>query len=175
MPETNQLVWREPAAFRRSAYCERERAEPLHSAKFALQAFACILALRLLAGMRPAPGSHPPGWGATAIAAAALALFAAYGLPFLMSLMRGSIVVISAKGINNNRLAGLGWSIRFWPWEAIGSVESAITPVGGRDYETVMVRDRRGEVLAVLATAEEVPMSRIRQAVEANGGTWPAE
>src|SRR5690242_13359631 len=98
----------------------RERADP--SAEFAQvrwDRLPCYVGLEGSSRIKAGSGPHPPGWELTVAIAAGVAFFAAYGLPALMSLMPGSIVILSDKGVNNNVHTGRGWSIRFWPWEDI--------------------------------------------------------
>lgn len=111
------LLWHQPAAYHRAIYLHNERTRPFESAKFAVGAFLALIGVRFIAGMRPAPDAHPPGWGSTAAVATVFAIFVAYGLPALMSLLSGSVVILSDKGVNSNKRVGLGWAIRFWAWD----------------------------------------------------------
>ena len=155
------LQWHEPAAYRRAIYYENERHDPWASAKFAGVAFLVMLGLRLLA--RSGPDTHPPGWPATIGVAAAVAVFLAYGLPAIMSLVPGSIVIVSDKGINNNVLAGRAWSIRFWPWDQISSCALHADDAGGRQYAVMSVYDNAGATLVTVALAASPSPSEIAQ------------
>ena len=162
-------LWHEPASYRRAIYYENERNDPLPSLKFAGAVFAIMLGLRLLVGLNPQPDAHPPGWLATAGIAALTAVFAAYGLPAFMSLFPGSIVIFSDKGINNNKIIGTGWRIRFWPWEQIASCATGTEFVGGRTYDVINVISTDNETLVTLAYTDHNAPGQINEFLRAQG------
>jgi len=158
-----QLQWHEPAAYRRAIYYENERKDPLSSLKFAGIVFLVMLGSRYMVGLRPDPDAHPPGWAITIGIAAGVALLAAYGLPALMSLMPGSIVILSDKGVNNNVHTGRGWSIRFWPWEQIDHLSAHTDNAGAKDYEVVTLHGIDGVALVTLALDGKVALKDIEE------------
>lgn len=162
-----EMQWHEPAAYRRAIYYENERNSPLSSLKFAGTAFLAVLGFRLLAGL--GPDSHAPPWPPSFAVAAGVALTAAYGLPALMSLMPGSIVILSDKGVNNNVHTGRGWSIRFWSWDEIESYSLTIDTAGGKSYDVFHLHDGRGEVLVTLALKNQGSMSEVQGYFAAHG------
>lgn len=167
-----ELQWHEPAAYRRGIYYENERHDPLSSLKFAGTAFLIVLGLRFLAGF--GPDAHPPPWPPSVGVAAGIALFAAYGLPAIMSLIPGSIVILSDKGINNNVLTGRVWSIRCWSWDEIAACASYTDTVGGRAYPVVAVLDHDGETLVTVALAPRVSLPEVEAYLVAHGRTLTA-
>ena len=129
--------WNELASYPRAIYYEKERSDPEDSAKLAGSSFPIVLELRFLAGLRS--NAHPPAWPISTGVVALMALFAAYGLLTLMSLLPGSIVIISDKGISNNKMTERGWQIRFWPWDQIAYCTVSMDSVGGKTYEVLSV------------------------------------
>lgn len=152
----SQILWHEPRAYRRAVYYDNERVRPLDSARFALGAFAILLGLRFIAGLRPSPDAHPLAWGPMVGLAAGVALFVAYGLPLLLSFIGPSIVVISDKGVNNNRFFGVGWRIQFWAWDRIGLIGVGSEALADQLFRVVVLLDPDGAFLARLALADNV-------------------
>lgn len=159
--------WHEPASYRRAIYYENERSDPGDSAKFAGSSFLIVLGLRFLAGL--GSNAHPPAWPVSIGVAALIALFTAYGLPTLMSLLPGSIVIISDKGINNNKMTGRGWQIRFWPWEQIAYCTVSMDSVGGKTYEVISLCAEDGHVLVTLAFTDRSASEQLNDFLRANG------
>lgn len=161
------LQWHEPAAYRRAIYYQNERADPLNSLKFAGVTFLLMLGFRYLVGTGPNP--NPPPWPTSILVATAVAVFMAYGVPALMSLLPGSIVILSEKGINNNVMTGRGWSIRFWPWDEIAYCSTAVDTAGGKDYDVITVHDNTGHILATLALSGRPPLAAVEGYLYAHG------
>jgi len=158
-----ELQWHEPAAYRRAIYYENERKDPLISLKFAGIVFVVMLGLRYFVGLRPDPDAHPPGWGVTAAIAAGVAVFTAYGLPAMMSLMPGSIVILSDKGVNNNVHTGRGWSIRFWPWEEIDHLSAHMDTAGGKAYQVIALHGSDDAALVTLALGTKTTLQDVEE------------
>ena len=162
------LQWHEPAAYRRAIFYENEKQDPLSSLKFAGAAFGFMLGLRFLAGT--GPDAHPPPWWPHSVGVAlAVAIFAAYGLPGLMSLLPGSIVILSDKGVNSNKIAGRGWIIRFWPWDEIAYGSLTTDTAGGKVYQVLCLHGADNHVLATLALSPRATMHQIQPYFSANG------
>ena len=113
--------------------------------------------------------AHPPPWPTSIAVAAGVAIFAAYGLPALMSLLPGSIVILSEKGINNNVNTGRGWSIRFWPWSQIAYLSTTSDTAGGRPYKVVSLHDTAGAILVTLAMSERLTVEEIEKYLSVHG------
>jgi len=158
------LQWHEPAAYRRAIYYENERRNPLDSVKLAGIVFAVMCGLRFLAGL--GPESHPPPWPPSAALALGVALIVAYGLPGLMSLMPGSMVILSDKGLNNNVHTGRGWSIRFWPWDEIDHCSTAVELAGGKTYDTISFWNSNGELLVTLALKDHSTLGEVGRVLQ---------
>ena len=124
----------------------------MNSLKFAGFAFLMLAGLRLLAGF--GADSHPPPWPQTIAVAVAVALFLVYGIPALMSLLPGSIVIVSEKGINNNVMSGRGWAIRFWPWDEIAYCSIAMDNAGGKSYKVLSLHADDDCILATVALSD---------------------
>ncbi|MCX6359536.1 MAG: hypothetical protein NT029_07015 [Armatimonadetes bacterium] len=165
----SQKLWHEPKAYRRAVYYANERARPADSARFAAGAFAIMLGLRFIAGLRPSPDAHPLAWGPMAGLAAGVALFAAYGLPAILSFVAPSIVIVSDKGINNNRFFGVGWRIQFWDWNRIGLLATGTEALGDRTYRVVSLFDCDGAFLATLALAGDITPGDLARFAAAHG------
>ena len=161
-----QLLWHEPAKYRRAKYRQHEKANPLESVKFGAFAFAVILALRALAGLHPASDKHPPEWPATAVGALAFALIAAYGMPRIIGLFANSIVIISDKGVNNNTV-GRGVTVRFWAWDKIDYCYAWTETLYGAAYPVISFCDAAGIVLATLCLNDKVSLQQIEAALQA--------
>ncbi|HLJ55237.1 MAG TPA: hypothetical protein VKT77_09365 [Chthonomonadaceae bacterium] len=153
------LQWHEPAAYRRAKHYALERSNPWRSAGFAGVAFLVMLALRAMA--QHGPDAHPPPWPQSVAVAAVLALVVAYALPALALLLPGSIVILSEKGVNNNVMAGRGWSIRFWAWDKIARAAIEPDTAGGRTYRTLALYDAGGGRLAALAIPDRLDAAEI--------------
>jgi hypothetical protein len=156
-----QLQWHEPAAYRRAIFYSNERKDPASSLKYAGLVFLVMAGLRLI--VPNTPDSHPPPWAASLAVAAGVALIAAYGMPALMSILPGSIVILSEKGVNNNVVTGRGVGIRFWPWERIAFCSASADTVGGRTYELLSFYGPDRELLWTAALAGRPPMWEIEQ------------
>ena len=152
----SQTLWHEPKAYRRAIFYENERARPLDSAKFAAGVFAIMLGLRFIAGLRQDPAAHPVAWNTMVWLAAGVALFVAYGLPAIVSMVAPSIVIVSDKGVNNNRFFGRGWRIQFWEWDRIGLLVIGSEAFGDRTFRVVTLYDCDGAFLARVALADGV-------------------
>src|SRR5258708_5677504 len=135
----------------------------MSSIKLAGIVFVVMLGLRLLVGLRPDPEAHPPGWAVTTAVAAGVATFVAYGLTALMSLMPGSIVILSYKGVNNNVHTGRGWSIRFWSWEEIDHLSAHMDTAGGKTYEVVTLHGSENSVLVTLALGHKTSINEVEE------------
>jgi hypothetical protein len=159
--------WHEPASYRRAISYENERRNPQASAKFAGVAFAIVLGLRFIFGRQT--DSHPPAWSASVAIAALIALFAAYGLPAVVSLLPASIVIFSEKGVNNNVMTGRGWNIRFWPWEQIAYCTVGVDSAGGRTYEVIYMHAVDNRLLATLAFTDRSVPVQINDFLHAHG------
>ena len=160
------LLWHEPAKYRRAKFRQREKYNPMESVRFAAFAFVVILALRGLAGMRPAPDAHPPGWLPTVGVALGVAVFVAYILPRLESLLANSIVILSEKGVNNNSVWG-GATIRFWPWEKVDYCYVWTEQLYDRSYPVLSFCDSENIVLATVCRSDKVPLSEVEKILEA--------
>lgn len=156
-----QLQWHEPAAYRRAIFYSNERKDPTSSLKLAGFVFLLMLGLRLIVPSQP--DAHPPGWPASLALAVGVALVVAYGMPALMSILPGSIVILSEKGVNNNVMTGRGVNIRFWPWDKIAYGSASAETVGGRTYELLSFYGHNEELLWTAAVAGRPPMWEIEQ------------
>jgi hypothetical protein len=161
------LLWHEPAKYRRAKYNQMEKANPLKSLQFAGVAFAIILALRGLAGMSPRPGRHPPDWGITALIALGAAVFAAYLLPRFVGLFANSIVILSSKGVNNNSVHG-GATVRFWPWSKIAFCYAWTERLNGIDYKVLSFCDAASVVHTTLCLDKPERMREVETMLRAN-------
>lgn len=161
-----QLLWHEPAKYRRAKYNQLEALDPMRSVKFALFAFFFILGCRWLGGLNPAPDAHPPGWIVSTGMAFAIALFTAYVLPRLIGLFANSIVILSEKGVNNNTV-GHGVRVRFWSWSEIAFCHAWTETLNNDQYPVLSFCDNGGIVLATLARSEKVSLSEIERALQA--------
>ena len=165
-----ELQWHEPTAYRRAIYFENERHDPLNSLKFAGTTFLLFLGFRLLVGTGSQGKQPPPWWPHTIAAAAAVAIFVAYVLPALMSVLPGSsIVLLSDKGVNNNKMAGRGWVIRFWSWDEIAYGVIATDTAGGKAYPVMSLHAVDGSVLVTLALPASPPAHEVWQYFAAHG------
>jgi hypothetical protein len=163
----DQLKWHEPRAYRRALFRESERRNPWDASKFAAGAFALILGLRVMAGLGRA-NPNLPGWLPTVGIALAVAVFAAFVLPWLISLVSISLVILSEKGINNN-IIGRGATIYFWPWDRVACCSTSVTSVGGRSYRTFSLHDDQGDVLATFGLPETPTAEEIRDYLQRHG------
>ena len=165
-----QILWHEPAKYRRRKYKEKEEKYPLESVKFALFAFVLILALRGLSGIHPAPDAHPPEWGLTAGIAIGVAVFAAYILPRFIGLMANSIVILSNKGVNNN-IVGRGMTIRFWAWDKISYGYIWTEKLYDEYYPVISFCDADERLLVTLGLDKNADMHEIEMVLKENGKT----
>ena len=161
------LLWHEPAKYRRAKYNQMEKANPLKSLQFAGLAFVIIMALRGLAGMSPRPDRHPPDWGISAAIALGVAVFAAYLLPRFVGLFANSIVILSDKGVNNNSVHG-GATVRFWPWDKIAFCYAWTEQLNGEAYRVLSFCDRNSVVLTTLCLDKPERMREVEAALAAN-------
>ena len=165
----DKLLWHEPKAYRRLIYWANERAQPLNSVRFAVGAFAILLGLRFIAGLRTDPDARPLAWSAMLWLAAGVALFLAYGLPLILSFVAPSIVIVSDLGINNNRFFGTGWRIQFWPWEQIGLLVVGEETLAGRTFRVCSLYDLDAAFLARVALVDTVSLEDLRRRAAAHG------
>jgi hypothetical protein len=150
------ILWHEPRAYLRAVYYDNERVRPLDSARLAAAVFAFMLGMRFVVGLRQEPDARLLGWPAMVWLAAGVALFVAYGLLAIISMVAPSIVIFSDKGVNNNRFLGVGWRIRFWAWDRIGMIGVGTEALADQLFRVVVLLDHDGGFLARLALADNV-------------------
>lgn len=163
------IQWHEPRPFRRARFYQSEKANPLAAIKTAGISFLVLLGLRLLVEIGPKrEGQNPPGWMAIVGMAIPVSLFIAYGLPFCLSFISISRVVLSEKGINNN-IIGVGATILYWPWEAISTFELKPALLGQTEYQTLCLLDAAGNQLAEFCLVGPQQIEGITEWAEAKG------
>lgn len=163
------LKWHEPRDFRRARFYQSEKANPLAALKTVGISFLVLMGVRLLVEFGPRrEGQTPPGWIPVVCMAIPVSIFIAYGLPFVLSFLCFSLVYLSEKGINNN-IIGVGGTLYFWPWEAVGTFELNRVTLKGKEYQSLDVLDGSGNLLAELCLADPKLEHGIREWAEAKG------
>ena len=163
-----QLLWHEPAKYRRIKFRQAEKANPLESIKLTLFSSIVLLGLRWLVGFRPAEGARLPEWPAVFGASIGLGIFVAYGMPRLEGLFANSIVILSEKGVNNNSVWG-GATIRFWAWEKIAFCYHWREELNGEAYPVLSFCDSDSIVLSTLCMSRSVPIEEVAALLELYG------
>ncbi len=156
----NEITWREPRAYSRAVYRENERTNPLNSLGFTAFAFVALLALRGLAGVRPAPDAHPPAWSIVVPASMVLAVFIGYGLPRIMGYVGQAFIILSPKGVNRNTVSNRT-QIRFWPWSSLAAVRFADVDLAGQKFRVVQFLGPGGELAVEIALDGKVSEAAI--------------
>ncbi len=156
-----QLQWHEPAAYRRALFLARMRSHPMKSQSlaFAAAVFAAMLALRAIVDRNPE--AHPPGILPSIAIALMIALVAVYGLPLFITLLPGSIVILSEKGVNNNVILGWGVRIHFWAWEKISYCVAGVQTVNGNSYQIITLHGSNDEALTTVALAQKPTLNDV--------------
>ena len=165
----SSIQWTEPTAFRKAVNKAAEHRKPLDSLKIASGIFVVVLGLRWMYSLHHTSSSNPPQWGAMVIFSLIIALFVAYGLPALFSVMSTSIVILSEKGINNNRMAYGRWVFHFWEWEQISRAALVSEEIGSGNHRVLKLIDNNGQLLATLALSPQINETEVVEYLSTQG------
>lgn len=163
----DQLQWHEPRAFRRAEYRERQQGDPWDAPKTAAIGFGVIFVLGAMAKIGN-PNPNMLSWPWLVILALGVGVGITYLLPLMLGYISLSIVILSAKGINNN-IVGHGATIYFWSWDEAAYCSIGETTTGGKTYPCLVLHDLNGGVLARLALAKKPSAEEVREWLERHG------
>ena len=141
------------------------RENPWESTKFAGVAFVVILALCY---MMESGKANLPSWPKTVAIASLFAVFTAYVLPWLILRLPNSIVILSAKGVNNN-VIGRGSRITFWPWSDIVFFSTSVETCDDRPVETITLHGQDGQSLANFGLSGKPTLDEVSQFLQGFG------
>ena len=112
-----------------------------------------------------------PGWPFSIALAVVLGVIVGYWFPWFMSLLPGSIVILSKKGVNNNVIRGEAVAVKFLPWDKIDHARFWKQSVRGREFTVLSLHDSDGKELATFALGERPGVAEIEAYFQEQGKT----
>ncbi|MEP6754129.1 MAG: hypothetical protein ABJA67_01410 [Chthonomonadales bacterium] len=158
------MQWQEPVT-----YSSPQPVPNKQRIGYAAFIFVALLLIRFTSKPDPAAGINPPGWGISIVVAIIGTVFFTYVLPLLISNLPTSSVILWDKGINNNRLTGIAWNIRFWAWDKIGSFGFGNVTLKNKEFRCMHIFGPNGSPLVSVTLGNRISEAEITQYMAENG------